>query len=146
MECEGLNVRSREDSSVKGAAVSHYCSENSVSLLGMLETKVSLDREERIRGSLPFSWEYATNGSLGPRGRIWVMWNPRVFKVEVLRCSSQVISCTVETLDGKLCFVASFVYLENERAGRVEAWNELRVCRLVSFLLGGSWRFQLFTG
>ena len=39
----GLNARSRDCPSVKGAAVSRYCMEHSVSLLGMLETKVSLD-------------------------------------------------------------------------------------------------------
>ena len=59
------------------------------------------------------------------------MWNPCVFKVEVLRSSSQVISCAVETLDEKLSFVASFVYMEKERAGRVEAWRELRECALL---------------
>ena len=51
----GLNAHSSEVRSVKGEATSLYCSVNSISLFGMLETKVSSDREEEVRRSLPIN-------------------------------------------------------------------------------------------
>ena len=115
----GLNASS------KGLAVSQYCSDHLVSLLGLLETKVPSTREDRVRGLLPFQWEHVTNCLPGERGRIWVTWNLRVFKVEVLRISSQVVTCSVESVDGKFSFMASFVYVVNEVEGRIELWEEL---------------------
>ena len=52
---KGLNALSRGDRSVKGEAASMYWFENSISLFGMLETKVSSNREEEVRRSLPLS-------------------------------------------------------------------------------------------
>ena len=43
-----------------------------------------------------------------------------MFRVVVLRCISQVVTCSVESVDGKLAFVASFVYAENDLTGRVD--------------------------
>ena len=51
----GLNALLQGGRSVKGEAATLYCSENSISLFGMLETKVSFDREEEVRRSLPFA-------------------------------------------------------------------------------------------
>ena len=63
------NVRGLNTSS-KGLAITQYCSEHLVSLLGLLETKVSSVREDRVRSSLPYQWEYVTNCIAGERGRI----------------------------------------------------------------------------
>ena len=113
MECEGLNAPS------KGLVVSQYCSEHLVSLLGMLETKVTSVSEGRVSRSLPYQWEHVSNCLAGERGRIWVMWNPNVFNVVVLRSTPQVFTCSVESVDGKFVFMPSFVYAVNEVAGRV---------------------------
>ena len=69
----GLNTRSSLEKSVKGDATSHYCRVNSISLLEMVETKIDLDDEEEVRGSLPFNWLHVTNGHLDRKGRIWIM-------------------------------------------------------------------------
>ena len=108
------------DVSAKGMVASLYCSKYSVSLLGMLETKFSTGYEEGVKRSLPYQWKHATNNLIGGMGRIWVMWNPNVFKVVVLRCASQVVTCSVESVDGKLAFVASFVYAENDLTSKVD--------------------------
>ena len=49
----GLNALSSGVKSVKGEAAASYCSAHSVSLFGLLETKVSSGREEEVKRSLP---------------------------------------------------------------------------------------------
>ena len=107
-----LNALSTGERSVKGEAATHYCLTNSVSLFGMLETKISADKEEEIERSLPVNWAHITNGHLVTPGRIWVMWNPAVFVVSLVRCTAQVVSCSVDK---------SYVYMMNEKAQRVDA-------------------------
>ena len=48
MECEWLNVSSKE------LAVTQYCLEHLVSLLGLLETKVPSVRKNKVHSSLPY--------------------------------------------------------------------------------------------
>ena len=40
--------------------------------------------------------------------------------MEVLRSTPQVVTCFMESVDGKFSFMASFVYVVNEVTGRVE--------------------------
>ena len=56
------------------------------------------------------------------------MSDPMIFSVIMLRCPAQVVSCYVVSADRKVSFIASYVYMENERAQRVAAWLELRDC------------------
>ena len=106
----GLNALSPGERSIKGEAASHYCLTNSVSLFGMLETKVSLDREEEIKRSLPMNWAHCTNGHLVTPGRIWVMWNPDMFVMSLLRCTAHVMTCSIVSVDGLISFNISCVY------------------------------------
>ena len=69
----GLNALSYGVKSIKGEATAHYCLTNSVSLFGMLETKVSSSREEEVKRPLSVNWDHITNGHLDVSGRIWIM-------------------------------------------------------------------------
>ena len=84
----GLNALSLGMNSIKGEAATHYCMTNSISLFGILETKVSSVSEEEVMRSLPMNWAHNTNGHLTASGRIWIMWNPIVFTVSLWRCTS----------------------------------------------------------
>ena len=97
---KGLNALSSGMKSIKGEAATHYYMTNSVFLFGMLENKVSSVSEEEVMRSLPMNWVQITNGHLAALGRIWIMWNPVVFTVFLWRCTSQVVSCSVVSIDG----------------------------------------------
>ncbi len=83
---------------------------------------------ERIARALNSEWSLVKNYDWSTRGRIWVFWDPRVWKVNVLSKSDQFISCYVSTVNNEVYFNATFVYGDNDPSLRRVVWRELRSC------------------
>ncbi|KAF5203600.1 hypothetical protein FRX31_006814 [Thalictrum thalictroides] len=71
-------------------------------------------------------WNGVTNNSKDHRGRIWILWDIKCMKVDVMHMTDQVIHCKVEDLIAKNKYVLSVVYARNIRKDRSSLWTELQ--------------------
>lgn len=81
---------------------------------------------DRISDCFGPSWSFSTNYASHPGGRIWVMWNPEVFVVDIQFQSPQLVHCYVTHRSLKKSFACSFIYGFNEEATRMSLWEELK--------------------
>lgn len=102
-----------------------FLSFNKFSLFALLETHVKEDFAGAVSKFLcpRFSWEF--NYDHHYNGRIWVGWDPDIWKLAVLSSSAQHISCSVQRHSTGETFVVSFIYGFNTVAERRILWDEL---------------------
>lgn len=78
-------------------------------LVGLLETQIKSVNEEKAHNNMFYGWGTFFNNSHDHRGRVWVVWNPRDFDVQVLSSSAQHVHCRclyiVEKLHSKFTFL-----------------------------------------
>lgn len=70
-----------------------------------------------------FSWLF--NYSQHYHGRIWIGFDPKVWKVTSMVCSAQHHTCSILRIDGGLEFYASFIYGSNASMERRALWADL---------------------
>ncbi|GAV92476.1 Exo_endo_phos domain-containing protein [Cephalotus follicularis] len=121
-----LNVRGLNDPS-KHNEVRHFLSSNSISLVGLLESRVSIHNIDRIVSSICKKWVYTSNHNVSLAGRIVVAWNPSYLNFVPVRVSEQAIHGH-DTLNDKVCIHVSFVYGLCDRTARKSLWGELSHC------------------
>ncbi|XP_062100119.1 uncharacterized protein LOC133805997 [Humulus lupulus] len=69
---------------------------------------------------------FSTNNAWHKGGRIMVSWNPGMFTVNVLNCTSQLMHLDVTSLAGKEQFLVTYVYEMNDEQGRDILWTDLK--------------------
>lgn len=97
----------------KQPEVKWFIHNNKIGLFGLLETRAKALNADRICNSFP-NWSYSTNYASHPGGRIWLMWNPGLFVVDILFQSAQLIHCFVIHRGLNRAFTCSFVHGFNE--------------------------------
>ncbi|XP_062079870.1 uncharacterized protein LOC133784591 [Humulus lupulus] len=97
-----------------------------VGLVGLLETKIQTQNLGSVFVNMFRGWCLSTNNAWHKGGRIMISWNPGVFTVNILQCTSQLMHLEVTTMAGKECFLVTFVYALNEEQGRISLWNDLK--------------------
>lgn len=116
----GLNKKPKQ------AYVRQLISDNSVSLVGLLETRVKEHKASRICRNICKNWTWAFNYDHHCNGRIWVGWNPSIWNVAILFVSSQLIHCKINQLNStNQPFLVSFVYGLNSYIKRRDLWRDL---------------------
>lgn len=96
-----------------------------MSLFALLETHVKEDSAVFVSNLLcpRFSWHFNYNHHY--HGRIWVGFDPDIWKLDVIFSSAQQITCSIERLSTKEMFVVSFIYAFNTHIERRQLWEEL---------------------
>ncbi|XP_062102958.1 uncharacterized protein LOC133813947 [Humulus lupulus] len=118
----GLNTHHKQSEVKK--LISYY----KVRLIGLLETRVKAHKLGALYLHMFSSWCFTLNNAWNNGGRIVVAWNPTMFSVSIIKCSSQLIHLLVRPFDKGNGFYVSFVYGFNEEEGRVGLWEELSEC------------------
>ncbi|XP_062100846.1 uncharacterized protein LOC133806772 [Humulus lupulus] len=77
-------------------------------------------------------WCFTSNNAWHENGRIVVSWNPFMFNVDILQCSSQLIHLYVSSTSNKDSFHVTFVYGMNDEGGRNILWKELQELAVTS--------------
>ncbi|XP_057246771.1 uncharacterized protein LOC130589518 [Beta vulgaris subsp. vulgaris] len=117
-----------------------FLEHHGVGLCGLLETRVRRHNFPKVFGRFGSKWSVVTNYNSHPGGRIWVIWLPSKFAVNVVECTEQVIHCSVEVLaTGMKCWV-TMVYGMNDAQERLLLWLDLqRISKGVTgaWLVGG---------
>ena len=110
MNFAAWNVRGMSDP-IKAADVRKVCSENDISLVGLLETRVNHSNEVRILQTISRRWNFVIN-SLA-RKRIWICWDSDVWDVVIVKEHPQFIHCSITNLRDNASFFATFTYASN---------------------------------
>ncbi|KAK9756406.1 hypothetical protein RND81_01G095100 [Saponaria officinalis] len=118
------NVR-RLNSSAKQKEIKWFLHNNKVELFGLLETKIRRSGINKSVDVLGNNWSFCTNHSCHEYGRVWILWNPRVFRVLDIECDAQGIHVNVALVNGLKSFGVTMVYGFNSAAERVGLWDWL---------------------
>ncbi|XP_062118460.1 uncharacterized protein LOC133832091 [Humulus lupulus] len=118
----GLNTHHKQ------SEVKKLISYHKVGLIGLLETRVKAHKLGALYLHMFSGWCFISNNAWHNGGCIVVAWNPIMFSVSIIKCSSQLIHLLVRPLDKGNGFYVSFVYGFNEEEGRVGLWKEISDC------------------
>ena len=96
-----------------------------LSLIGINETRVSIEKSRQIGQTLLRGWHCVTNYDHHLNGRIWVLWDPNVLNIQLLLSTSQVVHMEVEVIQKQIRFHASFLYGLNTSGERRALWESI---------------------
>ena len=107
-----------------------FLQQNKIGLIGLLETKVKLERVPHIAANIFPRWSWTHNFSPTTHGRIWVVWNPLIYQVHELQKASQYIHCHVTHQFTGKAFYITYVYGANQEGTRRDLWTALEAIAL----------------
>src|SRR3954469_731835 len=81
----------------------HLSSTYKPSIVGLVETKIKEINSSRILCHIPNDWESLNNYSSDPHGRIWIIWDARVWSCNMIQGSSQHITISAINQGGFRC-------------------------------------------
>ncbi|XP_074265865.1 uncharacterized protein LOC141588318 [Silene latifolia] len=102
-----------------------FLSQNNVGLFGLLETKISSSNWVRVKNNICQSWSICTNSSQHKGGRIWLIWQPSHYVVDVRCITAQLIHSLVTDKIRGTTFSFTLVYGFNKDQERVSLWSKL---------------------
>ncbi|GAV92397.1 LOW QUALITY PROTEIN: Exo_endo_phos domain-containing protein/DUF4283 domain-containing protein/zf-CCHC_4 domain-containing protein, partial [Cephalotus follicularis] len=117
----GLNDPSKHNE------VRQFLSSNSISLMGILESRVRNHNLDRVVRSINNRWMFTSNHNVSLSGRVVVMWDPSILDFEPTLVTEQAIHGRV-ILNGKVFTHISFVYGLCDSNARLSLWGELTQC------------------
>ncbi|XP_074283670.1 uncharacterized protein LOC141608207 [Silene latifolia] len=89
------------------------------------ETKVNPNSWNKVRNNICSGWAICTNNSAAKGGRIWLLWDPGLFDVDIIDISAQTIHTKVLSRGDQKQFYFTSVYGYNKLAQRSELWKSL---------------------
>lgn len=105
--------------------VRDFISNKKIGLISLLETHVKKDSANFVSNSVSPRFTWLFNYDCHSNGRIWVGWDPGVWKIQLLKHGSQHISCSATTIGSNDHFFVSFIYAMNTPEERRELWSDL---------------------
>ncbi|XP_074315836.1 uncharacterized protein LOC141652088 [Silene latifolia] len=116
---------------LKQQEVLDFLLRNRVDCAALIETHVK-ERFAKLNGTKKFKkFSIIHNYASHSGGRIWIVWNPLVVKLQLLEAGAQYVYCIVTHILSQKSFLATFVYAFNKAVERLPLWN-----RLISFSQG----------
>ncbi|XP_074303276.1 uncharacterized protein LOC141637734 [Silene latifolia] len=71
-------------------------------------------------------WAICTNNSFHKGGRVWLLWNPKIFQVDMIHTTAQCIHTKVKDMMQGFVFYFTLAYGFNKAAERESLWQDLR--------------------
>ncbi|XP_074300092.1 uncharacterized protein LOC141631303 [Silene latifolia] len=99
---------------------------NKVGLCGLLETKIRSSNGNKVKNNLGDHWAICTNSTLHRGGRIWLLWEPTAYDINILDVQIQSIHFQVIDKIRRKNFWMTVVYGLNKAAERIPLWDSLR--------------------
>ena len=100
-------------------------SSNRLSLIGLLETKISYSKRLQIARELLPGWRVVFNYRNQCNGRIRAVWDPSTLIVKVLSSSAQLLHLSVQVIETHRQFLVSLVYGMNTPQERALLWDHI---------------------
>jgi len=130
------NIRGLNRSN-KQKEINKLVSINKVDIIGILETKIKMGKENQIQKFMLPLWEFTTNNKCDGFNRIWVAWNPNKIKVRVLKETRQLIHLNVLDIQLNKYSEITYVYGLHTSNERKNLWKDL--CSIASSSQGLPW-------
>ncbi|XP_010669917.1 uncharacterized protein LOC104887033 [Beta vulgaris subsp. vulgaris] len=105
-----------------------FIQSQNVGLFGYLETRVKTGNFAKVYPRICPNWSIVTSYSAFPGGRIWLVWSPSCFTVDVRMLTEQMIYGVMNHKASGVQFCLSMVYGHNDKEKRSELWNDLIKC------------------
>lgn len=112
-----LNVRGL-NKSLKRTDLHAFLVNNGISMAGILETKIHVNKSAASFRTVHNFWTWDANYTFHPNGRIWVGWNPQIWNVFVVCKSDQYIHCKATLISSQEIFYFTFIYASNVQLER----------------------------
>ncbi|XP_074278320.1 uncharacterized protein LOC141601913 [Silene latifolia] len=109
----------------KQSEIKRFLSQNNVGLFGLLETKVKSSNWLKVKKNVCDSWSICTNNSHHKGGRIWLIWQPNQYVVDVRYITDQLIHSKVFDKFRNISFFFTMVYGFNKDREREPLWASL---------------------
>lgn len=130
------------NSPMKYGDVKWFVEHHSIGLLGLLETRVRSHNFPKVFARFGGRWSIATNYVSHKGGRIWLLWWPSYYSVDIVKSTAQLIhSEVIHRSSGRKWWV-TVVYGFNEASERSLLWAELKdISKKISgaWVVGGDW-------
>lgn len=115
----GLNLRNKQ------SLVKRLIEQHKAGLVGLLETRVKQNKVGAVYLNLFRGWCFTCNNAWHKGGRIMVAWDPLIYDIDILFCSSQIIHMRGRLIGLNVSFNISVVYAFNREEERKDLWNTL---------------------
>lgn len=109
------------------------CNENSIEILGALETKTSFDRFKDATEMMGGEWNIIRNREAPNRDSIWIGWNKEKWSGTILQTHDQFIHARLKNIGGYQ-FDITVVYGENTAIKKRQLWEGITGSRQASDL------------
>ncbi|XP_074301431.1 uncharacterized protein LOC141632819 [Silene latifolia] len=117
----------------KQKAINFFLQNKGVGLFGLLETKIKSNAFHKVVNNFN-NWSISTNSGYHNGGRIWILWQPRSFRVHFFEYYAQFIHMKVESLVSRIVFFLTMVYAFNGINDIAPLWGHLR--RIAGTIVG----------
>lgn len=95
-------------------------------LVALLETRIKPCNMGSLYLRMFQEWCFSSNSPWNNGGRIVLAWNPDIFHVDILLCSSQIMHLKLVLVSSLKQFYATVVYGFNKEADRIQLWQDLQ--------------------
>lgn len=102
-----------------------FISSRKLSLVSFLETHVQFSNAAAVSNFISPSFSWIFNYDFHSNGRIWVGYDPSIWRLSVVSSSAQHITVLISNLSSDTEFYGSFVYGFNTSAERRPLWSDL---------------------
>ncbi|XP_020259127.1 uncharacterized protein LOC109835572 [Asparagus officinalis] len=93
--------------------------------MALIETKVKVNKLSAIAKKLHSNWKWISNANNSSKVRLLILWDPNTLDVNVDRISTQHITCSVKSLDGRIDCLITSIYGHNHQENRKALWQDL---------------------
>ncbi|XP_074305749.1 uncharacterized protein LOC141640971 [Silene latifolia] len=94
------------------------------------ETKINNNNVFNIANNMLDGWSVTTNCHYHKGGRVWILWQPSLFDVQILQYDAQFIHTKVHSRVSQHDFYLTMIYAFNEGCDRLDLWQKLEVINL----------------
>lgn len=101
-----------------------------VSLFGLLKTKIKRVKAQQAALNLCRGWSFTINLVKHPAGRIWIVWKPGVYDVNITNITEQLIHYMVDHRGTGNKFNVTVVYGFNNQSMRRQLWEDIKSIHL----------------
>ncbi|XP_075096511.1 uncharacterized protein LOC142174589 [Nicotiana tabacum] len=120
----------------KQKEINLFMNNQRVGLFGLLETKIKRAKAQQAALNLCNGWSFTTNLIKHPAGRIWVVWKPGIYDVNITIVSEQLIHCIVQHRGTRRQFNVTIVYGFNNQSMRRRLWEDIKS---IHQMVNGPW-------
>ncbi|XP_019225075.1 PREDICTED: uncharacterized protein LOC109206683 [Nicotiana attenuata] len=119
------NVRGM-NKTYKQKEVKEFVRINNKTVIALVEHKVKYLKANEIIKKIAPGWEWVSNARTGQKGRIWVMWDPRIYIFDPSEVDEQIIHGQIRVKSKPVNFGFTAIYGLHTIKDRRTMWEKLR--------------------